>query len=63
MKDDENNLLSVSEKIIKNYKNYYKKLLNNTNCQNYHYLTYEQIIKDTVKTEVMELIWKKLNKS
>lgn len=54
MKDDVNNLLSDQENIVNYLKNYFQKLLNNTNDQNNHYLTYEQIRRDTVEPEVKE---------
>lgn len=53
MKDDENNLLYDSETIVntRNYKKYFGKLLNNTDDQNNHYLSYEEIKRDTVEPE------------
>lgn len=54
MKDEENNLLSDPEKTVNNFKNYFEKLLNNTNHQNNYYLPYEQIRRDTVEPKVKE---------
>lgn len=54
MQDDENNLLSDPEKEVNNFKNYFEKLLNNTNDQNIHYLPYKQIKRGTIELEVKE---------
>lgn len=64
MKDDDYNLLSNPEQIINNFKNYFERLLNNNNNHQYinDYLSYEQVIRDTVESDLpkpnLEL-WKK----
>lgn len=64
MKDDDYNLLSNPEQIINNFENYFERLLNNNNNHQYinDYLSYEQVIRDTVESDLpkpnLEL-WKK----
>jgi len=45
MNDNDNNLLSDPEHIVNNFWNYFERLLNNTNVNQYSdYLLYEQVI-------------------